>query len=307
MRAHHGWLLVVAACGGGGGGTPDAAQADGEAADAVASMHTPVFFSDWREVGEGTSNDFVDDAGKWDVILGNERGEIIAAPEGFPTAHALRVRYRNSGFVMVRKTGLPVPAVGATRNYRWYYRHDQPDWPQDNTQHPIQDGNAQGDISWGFNTDTLSDTTWRNYFGVQVNNGENPYERGRWYSPTLETGAIYRYELQVHRIGDMTFQLHVQLFDATGALLYDDDDFTNANSGGSASLADLPTFTFSQDTSRPFYNADTLNGLNAGCNGVTGVTETDFPYAVQAGFAIVDDLPVGTFIGPYGTVIGEVP
>lgn len=295
------------------GGRGDAGASDagasgdaGDAPDAGARL-TPVFFSDWRTVALGRDNSLVDDGGKWDVILGNDRGEIILAPDGFPTAHALSVQYRNGGFVAVRATDLPVPEVGETRNYRWYYRHDQPDWPTDNTQHPIQDGNAQGDISWSFNTDTLSDTTWRSYFGVQVNGGENPFELARWYSPTLTTGAVYRYELQVHRTGESTFQLHARMYDPSGALLYDDGDFTNAHASGAMSLAGGPTFTFNQDMSRPFYGADTLNGLNAGCNGVTGVTTEGFPYAVQAAFAVVDGLDPGTFIGPYGTVEGESP
>jgi len=267
-----------------------------------------VFFSDWRTMDAGTDNALVRDGAKWDIILGASRGEIIAAPAGFPTARALRVAFRNNGFVILRKTNLPVPPVNGTRNYRWYYRHDQPNWPMDNTQHPIQDGNAQGDISWSFNTDTLSDTTWRNYFGVQVNNMENPFMTGRWYSPTLVTGTVYRYELQVHRTGNTTFQLHARIYDgATGNLLHGDAAFTNAVAGGNLSLATGPTFTFNQDMSRPFWNADTLNGLNAGCNGVTGVMMDGFPYAVQAGIAVVDGLAPDTFIGPYGTVAGEVP
>ena len=56
---------------------------------------------------------------------------------------------------------------------------------------------------------------------------------------------------------------------------------------------------------RPFFGANTLNGLNAGCNGITGVTDAGFPYAVQAAFAIVDGLAPGAVIGPYGVVAGE--
>jgi hypothetical protein len=293
------------------GSLPDATIVDSgndaEPTDAGGGLLVPVFFSDWRTVALGTDNALVDDGGKWDLVAGNDRGEVIDAPDGFPTAHALQVRYQNGGFVILRHNGLPVPPVGTTRNYRWYYRNDQPDWPMDNTQHPIQDGNAQGDISWSFNTNVLSDTTWENYFGVQVNNGENDFEHARWYSPMLTTSEVYRFELQVHRTGASTFEMHARVHASDDTLLHDDVDFTNAAAGGALSLADAPSFTFNEDTSRPFYGADTLNGLNAGCNGVTGVTTAGFPYAVQAGFAVVDGLAPGTFIGPYGTVEGEVP
>ncbi len=232
-------------------------------------------------------------------------GEIIAAPPGFPTARALNVVFRSNTFVLLRKTGLPVPGVGGTRNYRWYYRHDQPNWPIDNRQHPIQDGNAQGDVSWAFNSEALTDTTWQAYLGLQVNLNENSFANSRWYTPVLATGTVYRFELQVHRVGTETFQLHAAVFSAAGALLHGDQAWTNTLTGGNSSLAAMPTFTFNQNTMRPFFGANTLNGLNAGCNGVTGVTDAGFPYAVQAAFAIVDGLTPGSFIGPYGVVSGE--
>jgi hypothetical protein len=283
------------------------AAADLGTADLAGTPLTPVFFSDWRTVAGGMTTTSTTDNNKWDFTAGGTRGEVIPSPTGFPGKQAMRIVYHTDGFVILRHTGMPVPAIGTTRNYRWYYRHDQLNWPMDNTQHPIQDGNAEGDISWSFNTDTLSASTWRAYFGVQVNSGENPFELARWYTPTLMTGTVYRIELQIHRTGDTTFQMHARGYDAAGALLYDDDDFSNQAAGGTMTLAGSPTFAFNQDATRPFYNADTLNGLNAGCNGITGVTQEGFPYAVQAAFAVVDGLAVGSFIGPYGTVAGEVP
>jgi hypothetical protein len=265
---------------------------------------TPLFFSDWRTMNLGTSNDDVQDGGKWDVILGDEWGEIIAAPEGFPTDRALLVEVKTveGGLINIRHTGMPIPPVDTTRNYRWYYRHDQPDWPEDNSQHPIQDGNAGSQTSWVFGTTAVSDVAWRARYYVQVNSGENPYEISSFYPPELQTGTVYRFELQIHRTGEDTFEMHGRVHGADDTLLHDDDDFTNVDAGGDVSLADAPTFHFNA-----VYGPQSMDGMNAGCNGITGQSTVGFPYAVQAGFAIVDGLAPGEFIGAYGSVEGEVP
>ncbi len=282
--------------GGGAGGVTGGGGAGGGAA-----LLTPVFFSDWRTAALGTANADVQDGGKWDTILGNDLGEIIDAPAGFPTHHALLVEYKAVNFLNMRKNGLPVPGVGTTRNYRFYWRHDQPDWPTDNNQHPVQDGNAGSQCSWTFGTNTTSNTTWRARFYNQINSMENPFELNSFFVPELSSGTVYRFDLQIHRTGDTTFQMHAQVHDEDDTLLHDDADFTNEDASGSVSLADAPTFNF-----HATLGASTLDGLNAGVNGITDVTQDGFPYAVQAAFAVVDGLPVGTFIGPYGTVDGEV-
>lgn len=301
------------------GSDPDA----GSGADAGSGMDgglaqlTPVFFSDWRTVPLGTGQASLSDDGKWGNV-GGRGGTVVEAPAGFPTARAMEVvaqKFRadgvtpNDGWFLFRKTGLPIPAVGGTRNYRYYYRHDQPLHPPDNATHPIQDGNAGSQINWAHGTITLTDTTWRQTFYVQVNSGENTFQNQHWWPPDLQTGEVYRFELQIHRIGDTTFNMHAQVHDSAGNLLYDDDDFTNAHANGTESLADNPTLSFNA-----VHTVASLDGLNGGCNGVSSMElnpdsayHVQMPYAVQAGFAVVDGLAPNTFIGPYGSVIGEEP
>jgi hypothetical protein len=218
---------------------------------------------------------------------------VDGATAGFPTPGALRViaRLERSGS-MIRIgspwcTGMPIPAIGESRYYRWYYRHDQPDHPPDNRQHPIQDGNAISQTSWAFDTISLSDTTWEHDYSVQSNSGENPFELQRWLSPVLQQGVVYRFELHILRTGDTTFEMHARTYDAAGTLLYDDDDYRNAP--GTMTLADRPTLHFHATS-----GASTLDGLNAGVNGISDITE-DTPYAHQTGFCVRSD----RWCGPY--------
>jgi hypothetical protein len=230
-------------------------------------------------------------------VRGGPETALEVVPRGalaFPMPNVLRVRalLESDGYGSLRIgdpfcEGLPTPAIGESRYYRWYYMHEQPDHPADNGAHPIQDGSAQSTISWEFNTRTLSDTTWHHDYAVQVNSGENPFELQKWQSPTLEHNVVYRFELQILRTGDTTFEMHARTYDSDGALLYDDDDY--GNEVGTMTLADTPVLHF-----HATLGASTLAGLNAGLNGITGLT-ADVPYSHQAGFCIRSD----RWCGPY--------
>ena len=287
---------------------------------------TPVFFSDWRTVTLGDSANSVTDNCKWSFITcsyGGRGGQVIAAPTGFPTANALQVtayKWRlpnwqgvitaNDGYFLIRKTGMPIPAIGTTRNYRFYYRHDQPNHPTDNGQHPIQDGNAGSQTNWNFGTYTLSDTTWQQCFYTFSTSDPvtyNSYLNQHWCPPNLQTGVVYRFEFQVHRIGETTLNFHARVYDSSGNLIHGDANYTNASHGGTSNLSMNPTiYTNAQ------YGLSSNDGLNGGLNGITSMElnansayHDTMPYAVQAGFAVVDGLAPNTFIGPYGSVLGE--
>jgi hypothetical protein len=272
----------VAVTGGGGGGTAGA-----------------IFFSDFS-AALGNSTAAKTDGGKWNIVAdpGNSLDVIAGASVGFPSANVLRVIARTSaqGFARLAKTGLGIPNVGQSFFYRWYYRHEQPSL-NDNSQHPIESGQTGG-LDWSFSNETISNTTWRPEFRPGGDQGNALY--ARWTGPVLQRSVTYRFELQIHKISNTEMRMHARVYSAGGALIADDDDFTNdrlGNTGANArSLADNPLLHFQTP------GGSQLDEVRAGNNGISvGDWGPDLLYAYQGGFAIRND----TWCGPFGTIAGE--
>lgn len=268
---------------GGAGGTGGSAQGGtggGGTGGAGSSGLPPLFESAWS-TALGNSANAVSDGGKWNIV-GGQGGEVVASTGlGFPTANVLRVPW-SGGWVLPRKTGLPIPAVGESRYYRWYMRLTIPDGVSDSQTHPVQDGNAGSQINWAFaiRHNDAGPGAFVVQYQLHTNNGWPNYQ---WSGPTLQKNVTYRYELHLYRNAAGTFQIHPRIYDAAGTLLADDDDYHAADN--TATLASSPSFSFN--------DVNNLDGLNSGCN--DGSQPETGTYGYESGFCVRSD----AWCGPY--------
>lgn len=290
-------------------GTPsevDVTIEEGEIEDVafsvVESTQSPpqgVVFSSNFGTARGTTTNAKTDGGRWNVLSDNGGGlEVVAGSEaGFPSANCLRVTARESsnGFHRLAKTGLGVIAAGASVWFRWYYRNDQPSL-NDNSQHPIESGQAGG-LDWAFNNEVQSNTTW---FGDFQSPGDSLTWRQRWRGPLLSSGVVYRFEMQLHKLSATTWNLHVRVYNAANQLIASDADYRNVFSSDgvaaqSVRLADNPVLNFSTN------EGSQMDELRAGNNGIGG--SDWFPAVVhshQGCFAVSRS----AWLGPYDPSTG---
>ena len=290
-----GGILVAAALGGAcsGGGPALRGSGPGTTPQGV------IFHSDFG-TALGTSNAAIMDEGKsvpWTASGGQGLEVIPSTGLDFPTPNVLRVTAlgATSGFALLRVAGLPVPAVGQSRYYRWYNRMvltDDIETSDDET-HPHQDGNSASDSNWLMHVyhDAPTAARWMPQF-----RGNGPFPDDRFggdtgvapIGPQLQKNVTYRIELRITRTGASTFTMDVRVYDSANVLLYDADDFMNQ----------MRTNII---TSRSFNigNLSNMGQFNAGLNGLgTGSTAPWWPasvYMYQGGIAIS-----GTdWLGPY--------
>lgn len=252
-----------------------------------------IFMSDFR-TAVGTSANAIGDGGKWQLIAGAGQEVIVAAAAlAFPSANVLRITASaaRQGFGLVRKSGMPAPSAPFIRNYRWYYRQ-----ASDIGGHPIQDGYAQSNTNWTFNPDPVDASTYRPNIGIGPS---TPDGLSRWKinPPGLPANQTFRWELQYIALSATTCRVHLRVYDSANNLVLSDGDFWKT-------MGSQPQNNLGQN---PVLNVNTLanmDGLNCGLNGAFfGTVDTLASY--QGCFAVVDGLAEGTFIGPYGSVVGE--
>jgi hypothetical protein len=249
-----------------------------------------VFHSDFS-TALGTSDAAVLDTSKavpWGIRSAGIMEVISSAGLDFPTANVLRISSANGSGGLIRRTGLPVPAVGGSLWYRWYIRQTHADNLEDNETHPIQDGQAAGNCNWLFHVMHNHGGTGK--WGPQFRAGSgNVFQNTYWWGPILDKGVTYRFELQIHRVGTGTYQMHVRVFNSADAMILSDVNFTNSNEGGNLTLANNPTINFN--------NVANLDGLNGGCNGIAGTNPPSFIYGYQSGFAVSTAGWIGAYAG----------
>lgn len=224
----------------------------------------------------------------WNIQGGQGLEVISAAGLDFPTTNVLRVTsvQASLGYSFLRRSGLPIPAVGESRFYRWYMRVTTPNGLEDPESHPVQDGNAGSQCNWLFHVyhDAETPGMWRPQF--RPNGNVNSFPIMRFTGPALPKHTTFRFEMHFHRTGSMVFQMHARIYDATGALIHGDSSWTNDNS--TSTLAANPTFNMRDPLA--------LDGLNAGCNGIAGAAPPfPFVYGYQSGFAVGSQ----DWMGPY--------
>jgi len=277
--------------------TRDDADVDAEMRDSGNDVGTGLpsdvlFVSDWGS-GLGTDESALRDMDKsrpWSLRGGNGRLNEVIASDGleFPTPNVLQVTVNAAGQAdMVRYTELALPEVDASLYYRWYVRVVAPNGLADPATHPIQDGNAASQANWLFRIDTSPTDTWRMSF--EVDGGSTPAiprnEASPWFGRNISFAKdeTYRFELRLHRISDSQFNLHARVYDSTGTLIADDDDFP---APGGTTLADEPALDF--------IDVANLDGLNAGINGLTDSPGDTLMYYEGGVLVRTEDWP-----GPY--------
>ena len=267
-----------------------------------------MFSSDWR-TALGSGDSALLDMGKavpWNLVAGNGSLNAVITSTGldFPTANVLRViggwRVSPAGAAaenprLAASAGhLTIPDVGQSMYYRWYIRVAAPnEYTVDALTHPIQDGTNGSVTNWMFEVTNRTDGTWGLSWNVS-GNGQNAWPDNRWFLAfNLQKHQTYRIELQVHRIGTSTYNLHARVSDAANVPIAGDANFRNAD--GSATLAGLHTLTFN--------NLAYLAGFQAGFNGLSGGVQADYPILLyyQGGFAITS----AGWPGVYGSIEGE--
>jgi hypothetical protein len=263
------------------------------AVEEVGEPPAVIFHSDWS-TALGTTSAALGDNGKalpWNVVGGQGLEVIQSTGLDFPTTNVLRVTSLEAvgGFAFLRRTGMPIPAVGESRWYRWYIRVTTPNGLEDPESHPFQDGNAQSQANWLFHVyhDGATPGTWRPQFRPAPT--VNAFPNDRWNGPDLPKNATFRFELQIHRTATNSFQMHVRVYDAAGTQIHTDASYSNQQS--SATLATNPTFTF--------LTLANLDGLNAGCNGIFGTAPFPFVYGYQGAVAVSG----ADWLGPYSNGI----
>lgn len=190
---------------------------------------------------------------------------------------------------------IPVPGVGESLFYRWYYRgtHPASATTDDANHHSIQDGQSGSLCNWIFRTEENYDGTYNVYWEFDANL-VNAWPNAGFDRAGFPCDETFRFELQIHRIGTSTFNAHVRVYDSADVLLYDDDDFENRN--GSQTLGDTPTLNFN--------NVANLAGFQIGLNGVSGpALATPVHYSDQ-GCVMVR---TANWCGPYNASLEAVP
>lgn len=251
-----------------------------------------VLFNSDFSTAFGNSSAALRDTGKanpWDLVGGQGLEVIAATGLDFPCANVLRVTAvaASSGFATLRNANMPLPANGQSRWYRFYARYTFPDGLEDQQTHPVQDGGAGSQINWEWAVLHNLGGNGRFTPSLQLHSN-NPFADYRWNPTPLNKNQTYRFEWQILRVSDTTFQLHVRVYDSAGTLVLSDANYRNE--GGTRTLAAVPTPTLL------FNNVNNLDGLNAGCNGISGSAPPfPFVYGYQSAFAVS-----GTdWIGPY--------
>jgi hypothetical protein len=267
-----------------------------------------MFLSDFR-TATGRTAAALRDTGKavpWDVIAGNGVLNTVVASTGldFPTSNVLRVQggWRSSPAGAAAENPrleqsnqhLAIPAVGQSTYYRWYIRVVAPNtYTADNLTHPIQDGTNGEYTNWQQEVRTATNGTWTLSWNMN-GGGQNPWPNNRWTLNTaLQKNQTYRVEMQIHRTGTSTFNMHVRVYNSANVQIAGDAQFRNAS--GSATLAN--------NTSLRFLNVNYLTGFQAGFNGLNGGSQGMYPVMLyyQGGFAITRS----GWAGAYGSLAGE--
>ncbi|PYO92721.1 MAG: hypothetical protein DMD62_12325 [Gemmatimonadetes bacterium] len=217
-----------------------------------------VFESNWTTGTGATARSIMDSAsvtpwdiwedGSWGTLQGGAYiMEVVAgiAPPGY--THSLRVQQRGSCdncWADVRKN--PFIATGNTDYYfRFYFMtsdingtwgdHGAEPWIwAAQYEDVVYLSKLEGPTGWGI-------TMRIGGHGDTIGTYPDPrYPIGNWFLTTSQTGALplayntwYRLEYWVHFTSANHMQVHPRIYDASGVLLFDDDDFVQEDPGAS--------------------------------------------------------------------------
>jgi hypothetical protein len=212
------------------------------------------FHSNW-DTENGAGSDAIRDTDKptpWTMYANALYDQLnIESAEGifntaFPACMTVRIQLAadqgiDAQFANVIYDGIN-PQVDDELSFRFYMVHALDDseyhasWATSwagNHGIELQDSTGDGQLLIKWNT--TNNGKWDLWFTTKSEDGIGTKN---WHCDTqLDKDTEYRIEFQVKVLSTTTYNLHVWIYDESGVLLYDDDDFTD----GSDSLGDTPT------------------------------------------------------------------
>lgn len=217
---------------------------------APASAASALFHTDWStDIGDG--QDAVRDTDKtvpwttWAQQYSQLNVESAAGlfSAGFTNCLGIRIQLAadrgiDAGFSNIIYTGIS-PQVGDSLYFRYYFRHDLADAEYDASwatswagNHPVEnEDNQDANVLWKW--DTRNDGEFSLYLVTKSTAAAR-----NWVLPVrLNKATEYRIEYMVEILTSSTYNIHARVYNAAGALLYDDDDWSE----GGDTLADTPT------------------------------------------------------------------
>ena len=297
---------VFAAMACGDTAAPEGERLETRSLEPTVSSIGVLFESTW-DTEAGTSNNAVTDGGRWPNYWEFNNGlpvQLLSVVAGGPGGHnALRVQQRGELFAANVQVDDIIPA--STDYYvRYYMRNDDisfsgdhvvtvDTWHYPNLTYMRKSSSLSG---WNFVISAYSDPFWG--ATCQTSAGYPFFHWGPWQAfgptppPQLAAGQWYRMEYWVHFTSDTSMQVHPRVYDASGALIFDDDDFLQEDYTGVA--PDNWTLASYYAAGRDFcVDPAWMNDFGMGNNGQAGATDTGL-YWYFAGVQIRDD----TWPGP---------
>lgn len=233
---------------------------------------TLIFRSDFDTLGSTSAART--DGGKWNTNTPGYGEVVLSTGLDFPTPNCYRVPWDTAGAAIGQMSGLGVPGVGATRYYRYYLRHVQPDATVDTQNHPVQDSPGGG-FNWAaLYYNNVGPGVFQFGFGPAFGQAY-PYSNWRMTS-FLPKNVTHRYEFALTRLTTTTFRMRVRVYNSANTLLATEDNLEDAE--GTSTLTNAPPFTFS-DVSRL---TSLMFGTSDNEPGVTG------NFAYEGAFAVSD-------------------
>lgn len=260
------------------------------------------FHSDWG-TDIGMSPAALRDLSKdrpWTFHWGGDLNTVVVDEGfslGFPTPNVLAntvTPSRNGGQVQIMEDDgyYPPPAIGESLYIRFYRRISLPDsHSADQTTHGFHDDIlccSTGNFAVTFIANTSGT------FAVELNTGFATNDSLAYW--TTESNALrkhetYRFEFQILRTGQETFQLHARVYDRNEVLVLGDDDFDTRGWGARR------RWTLADNRELRFNSRRGVRGLldmRVGLNSLNGVRSA-FTHGYWGAFAICTQ----TWCGPY--------
>lgn len=190
-----------------------------------------VFSSDWL-TATGRTNSAITDGGAFDgqacgdqSSVGNPSGIIVtadslSAPSALSGLNAFQLAMVGSDCCMIQANdALPI----STTHWGQFWVVNNENATKND--HPVAYHNIHG-------SDPIQAVPWQRYGNVGGSAwqmgvpGAGSYPYNRFYSPNLTLGAWYRYEWMMEYLTATTFRFYPRIYNASGTLLYDVNNYT---------------------------------------------------------------------------------
>lgn len=281
----------------------------------------------WTVVGD-SSDPNIRVVAAADVDLINSDASL--AEQGWPTTNALESTYTGTTSGVVHADRLwPEIQVGEYLYLRWYWVHDGDDalgGGSNGSPHSPQFGPAGICPSlWSHNFGNLYAGTpdryseagypegkfhvmWQNIDGdvaAKFDLGSlgdgNPIRTHPAGSIGLDKGAVYRFELRIHRVEMNVLTWGARVYDAAGTLLHTGEDFVERFGGGTLNDESPPALAYTPEMDEQ----DCLTSILVGVGGQGNIPPGVRTYT--GAFAVAISTTANDWIGGYGEPVSPTP